>query len=127
MRTLPVSLVYIAAALSLTACGGAAQEAPATVAVTAPPPASSSAAQAGATPTAPVTQVTIPDVEEGSNGAIVLEHLEKAGLTNVQPASQDEEDKLVLNPANWSVVSIDPGAGTEVSSDSTVVVTMTKQ
>ena len=123
MRTLPACVVYIAAALSLTACGGTMQEAPATVTVTAPPPAT----QAGATPTAPVTQVTIPDIEEGMNGAIVLEQLEKAGLTNVQPASQDEEDKLVLSPGNWSVVSVEPGAGTEVSSDSTVVVTMTKQ
>lgn len=43
------------------------------------------------------------------------------------PATQDENDRVVVNPANWEVVSVEPGAGETVPSDSTIVVTMTKQ
>ncbi|MBN9739430.1 MULTISPECIES: PASTA domain-containing protein [unclassified Pseudonocardia] len=128
MRSLPVALVSVAAlTVVLTGCSSAEEgfrdaTTPATVTVTSPPP-----AQAGASTTPPVTQVVIPDVTEGQNGAIALDALERAGLTDVQPASRDDNDKFVVNPANWSVVSIEPSSGTEVSSDSTVVVTMTKE
>lgn len=70
--------------------------------------------------------VQLPEVD-GKNGAIVYDEMERLGLTRVQYASQDDEDKVVLNPANWTAVSIEPGAGETVRSDQTVVVTMTKQ
>jgi hypothetical protein len=34
--------------------------------------------------------------------------------------------EVVLNPANWTVTKIEPTAGTQIRSDQTVVVTMTK-
>lgn len=92
--------------------------------MTAPPPAPAAPAPVSTAP--PVTQVTLPEVA-GQNGAIVREQLTELGLTNVQLASQTTEDKLVLNPANWTAVEIAPEAGTVVDSDSTVVVTMTKE
>lgn len=112
----------------ITGCGSepAAPLAPVTVTVTASPMPEPTLAPAPTPTAAPVTQVVIPDVE-GMNGALALEQLERAGLTNVQPASQDEEDKVVLYAANWTVTSVEPGPGTEVASDSTVIVTMTKQ
>lgn len=129
MRTLPACLVYVAvAAATLTGCssaeegfreGFAAGSAASSPAPTTPPQVAQTAE--------PVRQIVIPDIAKGQNGAIALETLQRAGLTNVQPASRDKNDRFVVNPANWSVVSVEPGAGTEVSSDSTVVVTMTKQ
>lgn len=128
--TLTAALTAAVAALTLSGCGSAqdgfnaATQPPATVTVQATP---SPSVALPSSPTAqPVTQVTIPDVD-GKNGAIALEALREAGLTNVQPASRDEQDKLVINPANWTVTSVEPGAGEEVASDSTVVVTMTKK
>jgi len=117
VRSLLPCLAAATAVLALTACGGT--ETPATVTVTAPPPIPSST-------TPPVIQVTLPEVA-GQNGAIVAEQLTDLGLTNFQLASQDELDKFVVNPANWTAVEIAPEAGTVVSSDSTVVVTMTKE
>ncbi len=116
MRTVALPLL---AALLLAGCGGGT-ETPQTVTVTAP------ALSPTSTTTAPVVDVTLPDVA-GQNGAIVSEQLTELGLTNVQLASQDTEDKVVLNPANWTAVSIEPEPGTVVSSDSLVVVTMTKE
>jgi len=40
---------------------------------------------------------------------------------------RDKEDKVVLAPQNWTAVKIEPAAGTEVMSNQTVVVTMTKE
>lgn len=129
MRTLPACLVYVAvAAATLTGCssaeegfreGFAAGSAASSTAPTTPPQVAQTAE--------PVRQIVIPDIAKGQNGAIALETLQRAGLTKVQPASRDKNDRFVVNPANWSVVSVEPRAGTEVSSDSTVVVTMTKQ
>jgi len=116
MRKLP--LILAAAAAVLAGCGGGT-ETPSTVTVTAPPAAPVSTAP-------PVTQVTLPEVA-GQNGAIVYDQLTDLGLTNLQLASQDTEDKFVVNPANWVAVDIAPEAGTLVSSDAVVVVTMTKE
>ena len=116
MRTLALLLLAVTAVLA--GCGGGT-EAPETVTVTAPPPSPISTAQ-------PVTDVTLPEVA-GQNGAIVFEQLTELGLTNFQLASQDAEDKVVLSPANWTAVSVDPEPGTVVSSDSVIVVTMTKE
>lgn len=70
--------------------------------------------------------VTLPEVK-GRNGAIVQDELKKLGLTNVRLASKDLYDSLVILPENWTAVSIEPGAGSKVATDQTVVVTMTKQ
>ncbi|WP_224404093.1 PASTA domain-containing protein [Pseudonocardia sp. ICBG1034] len=121
MRALLLPALLIVAA-TLTGCGGDETATPTTVTVTAPPPAAASPS----TTTAPVQDLEIPDVE-GKNGAIALDELERAGFTNVQAGSADEQDTVVINAANWKVVSIEPGAGETIPSDSTVVLTMTKQ
>lgn len=90
-------------------------------------PAPAPAVVAPVEPTAaPVTQVILPEVE-GRNGGIVFDELTELGLTNFDLASRDEDDTVVLLPQNWTAVSIEPGAGTEVDSDDTVIVTMTKE
>lgn len=81
---------------------------------------------AAAQPSTPAPKrVTLPEVK-GKNGAIVYEELQDLGLTNVQFASRDQDDQVVVLPANWTAVKIEPGAGTEIMSNRTVVVTMTK-
>jgi hypothetical protein len=104
-----------------------AQDTPPPVAA---PTAPQSAPVAPATPSAPagpvVTRVTLPEVE-GRNGGIVFDELVELGLTNFALASRDADDTVVLLPQNWTAVSIEPGAGTEVGSDDTVIVTMTKE
>ncbi|WP_194832841.1 PASTA domain-containing protein [Nocardia sp. XZ_19_369] len=79
-----------------------------------------------ATTVAPVADIAIPDVV-GKNGAIADDVLEKAGFTKVRHASATAGVSLVVLPANWTVVSVEPGVGTVVSSDSVVVVTMIKK
>lgn len=95
---------------------------PASVAVTVAP------LPAAAVPTAalkPPTSVKLPEVK-GRNGGIVYDELIALGLTKLQLASRDVNDTVVLLPANWTAVKIEPAAGTTVRSDQTVVVTMTK-
>lgn len=93
----------------------------------APTPTIQAAAPPASTSTAPPepTIVTLPKVK-GRNGGIVYDELQDLGLTNVQLASGDQLDTVVLLPANWTAVTIEPKPGTKVSSDDTVVVTMTK-
>ncbi|MBC3190986.1 PASTA domain-containing protein [Pseudonocardia sp. C8] len=127
MRKIALLPIALIAAAALAGCGSSAEESFEEGFRAGQQNAAPTTAAAAASPTAPpVTDVTIPDVE-GKNGAIALDELEQAGLTNVQPASRDKEDKVVLNAANWTVTKIEPGAGETVRSDSTVVVTMTKQ
>ncbi|NKY32260.1 PASTA domain-containing protein [Nocardia speluncae] len=73
----------------------------------------------------PVMDLTVPDLA-GTNGEIAAERLEDLGFTNVQYASATPGKDVVLLRANWTVQSVEPGPGTVVPSDSTVVVTMTK-
>ncbi|NKY58807.1 PASTA domain-containing protein [Nocardia flavorosea] len=62
----------------------------------------------------------------GVNGAVAGDRLEDLGFTNVHYASATPGKDVVLLRANWTVVSIEPGPGTVVPSDSVVVLTMTK-
>ncbi|MGH3984355.1 MAG: PASTA domain-containing protein [Pseudonocardiaceae bacterium] len=116
-----------AALLLLVGCGGPSAAPPvATVTVQAPVPAAPApAALAPAAPAAP-SIVTLPDVV-GQNGAIAEDTLRSLGLTKVQTAADATSGReVVLNPANWTVTKIEPKAGTQIRSDQTVVVTMTK-
>ncbi|WP_280454477.1 PASTA domain-containing protein [Nocardia brasiliensis] len=74
----------------------------------------------------PVADLAIPDVV-GKNGAVADDVLKKAGFTEVSYASASPGVDLVVMLSNWTVVSVEPGAGTVVSSDSVVVLTMTKK
>ncbi|HZA15756.1 MAG TPA: PASTA domain-containing protein, partial [Pseudonocardiaceae bacterium] len=83
------------------------------------------AALAPAAPAAP-SIVTLPNVV-GQNGAIAEDTLRSLGLTKIQMAADAASGReVVLNPANWTVTKIEPTAGTQIRSDQTVVVTMTK-
>src|ERR1041385_7074482 len=107
MRRVVITLAAAVAALVLVGCGGPSTPPPTTVTVTAPPAASGE--QSDSSPSAgarqPAHQVTLPEVAD-QNGAIVYEELQQLGLTKVQYASQDEKDKVVLNPANWTATKI---------------------
>ncbi len=118
---------FIGLFVLIGACGGAQDDQPPAAAPAAAPAVVEPAPTTEATPTeVPVTQVVLPEVE-GRNGGIVYDELTELGLTNFDFATRDAEDTVVLLPQNWTAVSIEPGAGTEVDSDDTVIVTMTKE
>lgn len=120
-RGTTITLTVTTVAFLLAGCGGTASTpAPATVTVQVPAPAVTEIA-----PEAPMI-VTLPDVV-GQNGAIVEDTLRGLGLTKVELAADPKSGReLVINPANWTVTKIEPEAGTEVRTDQTVVLTMTK-
>lgn len=96
--------------------------------VRAAPTAAAPAFSAPAQPTStvpPVQNVAIPDVV-GKNGAIASDELKKAGFTNVTHGSATPGVDLVMMLSNWTVTSIEPGAGTVIPTDSAIVLTMTK-
>lgn len=112
------------AVLLLAGCGGPSASAPATVTVQVPAPAVSDVAAPPAT-AVPKT-VTLPDVV-GQNGAIAEDTLRSLGMTKVDLAADAKSRKqIVLLPENWTVTKMEPKAGTQVRTDQTVVVTMTK-
>jgi hypothetical protein len=119
-------VVALAMPVLLTGCGSTAPAAPTVVTVTATPPAAVTAPTAAAPASAAPTKVTLPEVK-GRNGGIVYDELKELGLTNVEMASRDKADTVVVVPQNWTAVKIEPAAGTEVRSNQTVVVTMTKK
>ncbi|MGH3669392.1 MAG: PASTA domain-containing protein [Pseudonocardiaceae bacterium] len=119
-----LTLTVTTAVLLLAGCGATPAPAPTTVTVPAPAPAAPGAASSD--PTGAPKTVTLPDVI-GQNGAIAQDALRTLGLTKVDLAADPTSGKeVVLNPANWHVTKIEPKAGTQVRTDQTVVVTMTK-
>lgn len=74
---------------------------------------------------APPARITLPEVA-GRNGKIVMDELTAMGLTNVSLASVDESATVVLILQNWTAVAIEPGPGTVVGADDTVVLKLTK-
>lgn len=116
-----------AAVLVLVGCANPSAAPPvATVTVQAPAPVvQAPATLAPAVPVAP-SVVTLPDVV-GQNGALAEDALRSLGLTKIEMAADATSGRqVVLSPANWTVTKIEPKAGTEVRSDQTVVLTMTK-
>jgi hypothetical protein len=123
-RRAALTLTVTTAVLLLAGCGGTPTPAPTTVTVQAPAPAATGAASSDA-PVAPKI-VTLPDVI-GQNGAIAQDALRSLGLTKVDLAADPTSGKqVVLVPENWHVTTMEPTAGTQVRTDQTVVVTMTK-
>lgn len=123
-----------ALAISATACSSPTPT-PAPVTVTQTTVAQAPAVPAApATPVAPVAtteaaaaaQITIPDVA-GQNAERVQKHLETLGLTDVSLSSANPKYSMVLLPENWTVVSIEPAPGTQVSADEPIVVKVTKE
>jgi beta-lactam-binding protein with PASTA domain len=69
--------------------------------------------------------ITIPDVT-GQNAKIAEQSLERLGLSDVSLSSANPKYSVVLLPANWTVVSVEPPPGTLVSANDSVVVKVTK-
>lgn len=72
------------------------------------------------------TGITIPDIAAGTNAAIAESKLQALGLTNVELASANPKYSNVFLPKNWTVVSIEPGPGTQVQAADPVIVKVTK-
>ena len=83
------------------------------------------AAFGGTTPIATTSSITIPGLT-GQNAKIAEDKLESLGLTNVTLASANPKYTMVLAPENWKVVSVEPAAGTVVSSSDDVILKVTK-
>jgi hypothetical protein len=120
-----------ATAVIMAGCGSSQTSSPSTITVTRPASTVSSAASApsvsGREPSTAIASasIIIPDVA-GENGKIAEQKLENLGLTNVTLSSANPKYSMVLLPANWTVVSTDPPAGTSVSAGDAVVVKVTK-
>jgi beta-lactam-binding protein with PASTA domain len=69
--------------------------------------------------------ITIPNLI-GMNAKIAEDKLKALGLTNVTLASATAKYQNVFVAANWTVVGIEPAAGTSVAAGDTVVVKVTK-
>lgn len=101
---------------------------PTTPAVAATTPARTT--QAPPTPTAPATSaapklVAMPNLV-GKNAAVAGDELERLGFTNVEYGSQDPNSTVVLVRSNWTVTKQSTAAGTQVSTDTLIVLTCTK-
>jgi beta-lactam-binding protein with PASTA domain len=106
-----------ASALTMVACASANQQAPAPV---------SGTSSASATSTArPDAYVTLPDIY-GENAEIAKAKLEGLGLTKVELSSSNAKYNTVDVAKDWKVVSMVPGAGTVVKSDSPVILKVVK-
>ncbi|HIW91481.1 MAG TPA: PASTA domain-containing protein [Candidatus Corynebacterium avicola] len=75
---------------------------------------------------APVEDLEIPSNLVGMNGQLAFEQLSDAGFTGVRPTSIDPGRAMPVLYNNWTVTSVEPGAGAVVPSDSTIILNMTK-
>ena len=120
-----------AIAVITAGCGSNNTSSPSTVTVTRPastvPSVANAPSVSGSEPstTTVSASITIPDVT-GENGKIAEQKLENLGLTDVTLSSANPKYSVVLLPANWTVVSTDPPAGTSVGAGDAVVVKVTK-
>ncbi|AHI00836.1 hypothetical protein GCM10010174_15390 [Kutzneria viridogrisea] len=77
------------------------------------------------TPGQAPAKVTLPDVNR-QNAEVSMDKLHKLGLKNVSFGSVDPSAKVVLAPANWTVVGMEPAAGSSVAVNDAVVLKVTK-
>ena len=115
------------AAITIASCSSNKPAAPATVTVT-QPGAGSNSAPGGASPSAaaPAAQITIPDLTN-ENAEIAQSKLQALGLTKVELSSSNPKYSMVLRASNWTVTSIDPPPGSQVSANDPVIVKVTKE
>ena len=117
-----LSLLAVSALMTV-ACQSSGQQPPAPVTATsatsaAPVTSANSAAK-------PVTYVTLPDTY-GQNAAAVKAKLADLGLDKVELASSNAKYSTVVEPKDWKVVGMAPGAGTVVKSDAPVILKVVK-
>ncbi|MDU0864915.1 PASTA domain-containing protein [Actinomyces urogenitalis] len=92
-------------------CGGGDKAADSPTATESAAPASTPSEQETA-----VATITMPDVT-GQKGDAAKKAIEDAGITSLVTMTDVDGEDSVWNPANWSVVSQEPAAGTEVAAD----------
>jgi hypothetical protein len=73
------------------------------------------------------TALVVPDDLVGQNAAIAEDQLREMGFTRIEFGSVDPDDTVVILPENWRVVAVEPEPGSEIGSDSLVVLSCTKQ
>lgn len=100
----------------------------ATTTATAPP---SARPPVETTPPAPpsataASMVAMPNLV-GENAAVAEDQLRKLGFTRIEFGSQDANDTLVIVRANWTVAKQSAKPGTNVPTDTLIVLTCTKQ
>ena len=71
--------------------------------------------------------LAIPDGLIGMNAQLAMEKLTDLGFTSVMPASADPDASVPVLLSNWKVTEVEPGAGTKVKPDSTIILTMVKK
>ncbi|RJQ69202.1 PASTA domain-containing protein [Pseudonocardiaceae bacterium YIM PH 21723] len=84
--------------------------------------------QAPATTTVPTTaaaQLSLPDVV-GSNAEVAMDRLHRTGFKHVTFGSADPKAKVVVLPANWTVVGMEPAAGSNLEVKAAVVLKVVK-
>ncbi|WP_082129297.1 PASTA domain-containing protein [Mycobacterium haemophilum] len=108
--------VALATTLAVAACSSHSAQPPSTVTVTASSPGKSAAAS---------RPITLPDFTN-QNAEIARKKLESLGLTDVKLTSANPKYTFVIQAANWTVVSMEPPAGTVVQPGDPVIVKVTK-
>ncbi|WAC89711.1 PASTA domain-containing protein [Mycobacterium sp. Aquia_213] len=103
-------------AFLLAGCTSNSAQPPSTITVTASSPGKSTAASG---------PITLPDFTN-QNAEIARKKLESLGLTNVKLTSANPKYTFVIQAANWTVVSMEPPAGTVVQPGDPVIVKVTK-
>lgn len=83
-----------------------------------------SADAAGSSSESAATPATVPDVV-GKKAHVAILDLTDAGFTTAPDLQDQAGAEVVINPANWTVVSQEPAAGTELSSDTTITLVVT--
>lgn len=82
---------------------------------------------ATATPSTPtVKTLTVPDGLVGTNAQLAFEKLQDLGFTKITPSSTDESASVPVLLSNWTVTGVEPGPGTSMKSDSTIILKMSK-
>ena len=69
----------------------------------------------------------VPDDLVGMNAAVAEDRLRQLGFTNIDFGSVDPDDTVVLIPANWRVIAVEPEPGSEISPDALIVLSCTKE
>ena len=60
------------------------------------------------------------------NAQLAYEKLQDLGFTKITSSSTDESASVPLIISNWTVTGVEPGAGTKMDSDSTIILKMAK-
>ncbi|WP_016697996.1 PASTA domain-containing protein [Actinoalloteichus spitiensis] len=122
-RALTAGSLAAALSLALVGCSNGEETSPDPAA---PPPADQTVEEAPTSdPAEEGEPVTVPDVT-GLDGRDAEDALEEAGITEFEYRSVDPEDDIIVAPGNWVVEETDPEAGTEITTEDTVTLQVSK-